>query len=56
MFEGSLFRTLPYVSGDSTITCVNMFADGIERTFNINEVRTLINLHNSSNKITNDNL
>ena len=49
MFEGNLFKTLPYTAGDQTITCVDMFSNGAERTFNINEVRALINLHNSSN-------
>ena len=48
MFQGSLFRTLPYMNGAPTITCVDMFNNGAEREFDITEVRELIALHNRS--------
>ena len=53
MFEGLLYRTLPHLNSERTITCVNMFDNGSERTFDTNQVRELIVLHNGNNN-TND--
>ena len=56
MYEGNLFQTLPHISGQPTITCVDLFGNGAERTFQVHEVRALINMHNSSdiNGVDND--
>ena len=48
MFQGILFRTLPYLNGAPTITCVDTFNNGVEQEFNITQVRELISLHNQS--------
>ena len=54
MFEGSLFHTLPFHNGSSTIACVNLFDNGSERTFDANHVRQLIADHNRTS--ANDNI
>lgn len=49
MYDNILYRTLPYVQGSSTISCINLFTGGDERIFSLAQVRELISEHNRVN-------
>ena len=46
MYEGVLYCTLPYQIGATTVTCVDLFQNGLGQQFQISVVQNLIELHN----------
>ena len=54
MNKGSLYCPLPYLNGDETVTCINLFQNGAERELNGELVRQLIIEHNQSDMNIND--
>ena len=42
MFQGSLYKTLPYLNRASEINCINLFDNGTERLFDVITVKDLI--------------
>ena len=42
MFEGILYQTLPYANRVLTITCVHLFEYGLERVFDVNQLKALM--------------